>query len=311
MNKKALTEADIRTKFITPAIVDAGWDKMKQIREEAYFTDGRIIVRGKLVARGKRKFADYLLYAGTQAPIAVVEAKDNKFEVDSGLQQALDYATILDIPFVFSSNGDGFAFHDRTGTFPKIESHLKLHEFPSPTVLKAHYDQWKGLSEAAQAIVATPYHEDGTLKEPRYYQRIAIDRTVEAIARGQNRILLVMATGTGKTYTAFQIIWRLWKSRSKKRILFLADRNVLIDQTMVNDFKPFAGAMAKLSAKAKTITRKDGSEEKIVTAIHGKNRRIDTAYEIYLGLYQALTGPEEKDKLYKDKIERLKDLIPD
>ena len=170
--------------------------------------------------------------------------------MDSGLQQALHYATILDIPFVFSSNGDGFAFHDRTGTFPKIESHLKLHEFPSPTVLKAHYDQWKGLSEAAQAIVATPYHEDGALKEPRYYQRIAIDRTVEAIARGQTRILLVMATGTGKTYTAFQIIWRLWKSRSKKRILFLADRNVLIDQTMVNDFKPFAGAMAKLSAKA-------------------------------------------------------------
>lgn len=309
MNKKSLTEADIRTKFITPALEAAGWDRLTQIREEVHFTNGRIIVRGKLVARGKRKFADYLLYTGGKAPIAVVEAKDNHHEIDGGLQQALGYANALDIPFVFSSNGDGFAFHDRTGTFPEVESHLPLDRFPSPELLQARYDQWKGLAPAAQAVVRTPYHDDGSGKEPRYYQRIAIDRSVEAIARGQDRILLVMATGTGKTYTAFQIIWRLWKSGAKKRILFLADRNVLIDQTMVNDFRPFGKAMAKLSAKSKTIQREDGSEEKIVTAIKGKSRRIDTAYEIYLGLYQALTGPEEKDKIYKELSPDFFDLI--
>jgi len=309
MNKKSLTEADIRTKFITPAIEAAGWDKQKQLREEVYFTAGRIIVRGKLVARGKRKFADYLLYAGGKTPIAVVEAKDNTHEVAAGMQQALGYAKALDIPFVFSSNGDAFAFHDRTGTFPKMESELAMDQFPSPEVLKAKYDKWKGLSPAQEAIIDTPYHDDGSGKEPRYYQRIAIDRTIEAIARGQDRILLVMATGTGKTYTAFQIIWRLWKSGTKKRVLFLADRNVLIDQTMVNDFRPFGTAMAKLSAKSKTIQRDDGTEAKITTAIRGKSRRIETAYEIYLGLYQAITGPEEKQKIYKELSRDFFDLI--
>lgn len=309
MNKKTLTEADIRTKFITPAIEKAGWDKVTQMREEVYFTAGRIIVRGKLVARGKRKFADYLLYSGGKTPIAVVEAKDNHHPVAGGMQQALGYAEALDIPFVFTSNGDAFAFHDRTGTFPKKESELKLTDFPSPGLLKAKYDEWKGLTPAQQAIIATPYHDDGSEKEPRYYQRIAIDRTIEAIARGQNRILLVMATGTGKTYTAFQIIWRLWKSRTKKRILFLADRNVLIDQTMVNDFRPFGAAMAKLSGKSKTIQRPDGTEGKITTAIKGKSRRIETAYEIYLGLYQAITGPEEKQKIYKELSPDFFDLI--
>jgi type I restriction enzyme R subunit len=309
MNKKDLTEADIRTKFITPAIEAAGWDKGTQMREEVHFTAGRIIVRGKLVARGKKKFADYLLYAGGKAPIAVIEAKDNSHDVAAGMQQALGYATALDIPFVFSSNGDAFAFQDRTGTFPKKESELAMDQFPSPELLKARYDAWKGLTPAQEAIIETPYHDDGSGKEPRYYQRIAIDRTIEAIARGQNRILLVMATGTGKTYTAFQIIWRLWKSGAKKRILFLADRNVLIDQTMVNDFRPFGSAMAKLSGKSKTIQRDDGSEAKITTAIKGKARRIETAYEIYLGLYQAITGPEEKQKIYKELSPDFFDLI--
>ena len=309
MNKKALTEADIRTKFITPAIEAAGWDKVTQMREEYFFTAGRIVVRGKLVARGKGKKVDYLLYASGKIPIAVVEAKDNKHEVAGGMQQALGYAKALDIPFVFSSNGDAFAFHDKTGTFPKVESELPMDQFPSPELLQAKYDEWKGLTPAQEAIIDTPYHDDGSGKEPRYYQRIAIDRTIEAIARGQNRILLVMATGTGKTYTAFQIIWRLWKSGTKKRILFLADRNVLIDQTMVNDFRPFGSAMAKLSAKAKTIQRDDGTESKITTAIKGKSRRIETAYEIYLGLYQAITGPEEKQKIYKELSKDFFDLI--
>jgi type I restriction enzyme, R subunit len=309
MNKKSLTEADIRTKFITPAIEAAGWDKVTQMREEYFFTAGRIIVRGKLVARGKGKKADYLLYATSKTPIAVVEAKDNKHDAAGGMQQALGYAKALDIPFVFSSNGDAFAFHDRTGTFPKTESELPMDQFPSPELLQAKYDQWKGLTPAQEAIIETPFHDDGSGKEPRYYQRIAIDRTIEAIARGQDRILLVMATGTGKTYTAFQIIWRLWKSGTKKRILFLADRNVLIDQTMVNDFRPFGSAMAKLSAKSKTIQRDDGTESKITTAIKGKSRRIETAYEIYLGLYQAITGPEEKQKIYKELSADFFDLI--
>ncbi len=309
MNKKSLTEADIRTKFITPAIEAAGWDKVTQMREEYFFTAGRIIVRGKLVARGKGKKADYLLYANGTSPIAVIEAKDNKHDVAGGIQQALGYADALDIPFVFSSNGDAFAFHDRTGTFPDTASELPMDKFPSPELLQSKYDEWKNLSPAQQVIIDTPYHTDGTDKEPRYYQRIAINRTIEAIARGQDRILLVMATGTGKTYTAFQIIWRLWKSGTKKRILFLADRNVLIDQTMVNDFRPFGAAMAKLSAKAKTIQRDDGTEETITTAIKGKSRRIETAYEIYLGLYQAITGPEEKQKIYKELSPDFFDLI--
>ena len=194
-------------------------------------------------------------------------------------------------------------------TFPKTECELPMNQFPSPELLQAKYDEWKGLTPAQEAIIDTPYHDDGSGKEPRYYQRIAIDRTIEAIARGQDRILLVMATGTGKTYTAFQIIWRLWKSGTKKRILFLADRNVLIDQTMVNDFRPFGGPMAKLSTKAKTIKRDDGSEAKITTAISRKNRRIDPAYEIYLGLYQALTGPEEQQKIYKELSADFFDLI--
>ncbi len=307
MNKKDLTEADIRTKFITPAIKRAGWNLDTQVREEVYFTKGRIIVRGRMVTHGKKKFADYLLYADGK-PIAIIEAKDNHHEIAGGLQQALDYATTLDLPFAFSSNGDGFAFHDRTGTFPEVESEFGMDELPSPALLLARYREWKGLVPAQERVVATPYHDDGSGKEPRYYQRIAIDRTVEAIARGEDRVLLVMATGTGKTYTAFQIIWRLWKSGAKKRVLFLADRNVLVDQTMVNDFRPFGGAMAKLSSKAKTIEKKDGTRHKITTAVR-KGRQIDTAYEIYLGLYQALTGPKEADKIYRELSKDFFDLV--
>jgi type I restriction enzyme R subunit len=227
-----------------------------QIREEVSFTKGRIIVRGKLVTRGKGKRADYILYYKPNIPIALIEAKDNAHSIGDGIQQALDYAQTLNIPFVFASNGDGFVFHDRTGAATPREVTLALEAFPSPAELWARYRAWKGLDDAAEQIVLQDYHDDGSGKTPRYYQVNAVNAAIEAIAKGQDRVLLVMATGTGKTYTAFQIIWRLWKAGRKRRILFLADRNVLIDQTMVNDFRPFGGTMAKLSTNAKTIERK-------------------------------------------------------
>ncbi len=285
MDKRDLSERDICMKFITPALRNAGWDEMSQIREEVSFTKGRIIVRGKLVARGKGKRADYILYFKPNIPIAVIEAKDNSHSVGDGMQQALDYAEILNVPFAFSSNGDGFVFHDRTGASTPLESNLSLEDFPSPTDLWARYRVWKSLTPEAEEIVLQDYFEDGSGKTPRYYQVNAINATIEAIAKGQDRILLVMATGTGKTYTAFQIIWRLWKARRKRRILFLADRNVLVDQTMTNDFRPFGGTMTKLS------------------------RRIDPAYEVYLGLYQAITGPEERQKTYRKFSPEFFDLI--
>lgn len=308
MNKKDLTERDICSKFITPAVRQAGWDDLLQIREEVSFTKGRIIVRGRLVTRGKAKRADYVLYHKPNLPIAIIEAKDNTHAVGDGLQQALEYADILDIPFVFSSNGDGFVFHDRTGLAAVKEETLALDAFPSPAALWARYAAWKGLTPEAERIVLQDYFEDGSGKAPRYYQVNAVNAAVEAIAKGQNRVLLVMATGTGKTYTAFQIIWRLWKAGLKKRILFLADRNVLVDQTMVNDFRPFGPAMAKLSTDAKTIERDDGSTVEIVTALDRK-RRIDSSYEIYLGLYQAITGPDERQKLFKEFSPGFFDLI--
>jgi len=299
MDKKSLSERDICTKFITPALRQAGWDEMLQIREEVSFTKGRLIVRGKLVSRGKAKRADYILEAKPNIPIAVIEAKDNRHSVGDGLQQAVGYAETLNIPFVFSSNGDGFVFHDRTGASDPPEVNLGLDGFPAPEELWQRYRAWKGLDPEADKVVLEDYHDDGSGKTPRYYQVNAINATIEAIARGRDRILLVMATGTGKTYTAFQIIWRLWKSGRKKRILFLADRNILIDQTMVNDFRPFGGAMAKLSTHAKTIERADGSETELTLAVD-RQRRVDTAYEIYLGLYQAITGPEERQKLFRE-----------
>jgi type I restriction enzyme R subunit len=308
LDKKSLSERDICTKFITPAVKAAGWDEMTQIREEVSFTKGRIIVRGKLVSRGKGKRADYVLYYKPNIPLALIEAKDNNQPMGAGVQQALEYAETLDIPFVFASNGDGFAFHDRTGTGEAVETTLALDAFPSPGELWQRYATWKGLTPEGEEIVLEDYYDDGSGKQPRYYQVNAVNSAMEAIATGQNRILLVMATGTGKTYTAFQIIWRLWKGGHKKRILFLADRNVLVDQTMVNDFRPFGPAMAKLSANAKTIERDDGTKIDLPIAMD-KKRRVDTAYEIYLGLYQAITGPEERQKLFKEFSPGFFDLI--
>ncbi|NUB11896.1 DEAD/DEAH box helicase [Azospirillum brasilense] len=308
MNKIGLSESDICAKFITPAVVHAGWDEAAQIRREVSFTKGRIIVRGKLVSRGQGKRADYILYYKPNIPLALIEAKDNSHAVGDGMQQGLEYATTLGIPFVFSSNGDGFVFHDRTGTGGATETTLSLEGFPSPDELWARYRAWKGLTPEAEQIVLQDYYDHGSGKAPRYYQVSAINAAIEAIAKGQPRILLVMATGTGKTYTAFQIIWRLWKAGRKKRILFLADRNVLVDQTMVNDFRPFGAAMAKLSTSSKTIERGDGSATALPTAVD-KKRRIDTAYEVYLGLYQAITGPEERQKLFREFSPSFFDLI--
>jgi type I restriction enzyme R subunit len=308
MDKKLLSERDICTKFITPAVKRSGWDVMSQIREEVGFTKGRIIVRGKLVTRGKPKRADYVLYYKPNIPIALIEAKDNNHSVGDGIQQGLDYATTLNIPFVFSSNGDGFVFHDRTGTSAARETNLANDAFPSPQQLWAKYRTWKGLTPDAEAIILQDYFDDGSGKQPRYYQANAVNAAIEAIAKGQDRILLVMATGTGKTYTAFQIIWRLWKAGRKKRILFLADRNVLVDQTMVNDFRPFGAAMAKLSTGTKTIERVDGTEVELTTAMD-KKRRIDTAFEIYLSLYQAITGPEDRQKIFREFSPGFFDLI--
>ena len=308
MDKRSLSERDICTKFITPALRQAGWDEMAQIREEVSFTKGRIIVRGKLVHRGRGKRADYILYYKPNIPIALIEAKDNTHAMGDGMQQGLDYAETLHIPFVFSSNGDGFVFHDRTGTSAERETTLGLDAFPPPGDLWARYRAWKGLTPEAESIVLQDYFDDGSGKAPRYYQANAINAAMEAIAGGNDRILLVMATGTGKTYTAFQIIWRLWKAGRKKRILFLADRNVLVDQTMVNDFRPFGAAMAKLSTRAGTIERADGSSGDLARAIDGK-RRIDTAYEIYLGLYQAITGPEDRQKIFREFSPTFFDLV--
>lgn len=308
LDKQKLSERDICTKFITPSVKSAGWDEMTQIREEVSFTKGRIIVRGKMVSRGQAKRADYVLYYKPNIPLAIIEAKDNAQPVGAGIQQGLEYAETLDIPFVFASNGDGFVFHDRTGTGDAVETNLSLDAFPSPDELWRRYAAWKGLTPKGEEIVLEDYYDDGSGKQPRYYQVNAVNAAMEAIAQGQNRVLLVMATGTGKTYTAFQIIWRLWKGGHKKRVLFLADRNILVDQTMVNDFRPFGPAMAKLSANAKTIERADGSKIDLALAMD-KKRRVDTAYEIYLGLYQAITGPEERQKLFKEFSPGFFDLI--
>ena len=286
MDKKKLTERDICTKFINPALAKAGWDMHSQVREEVSFTAGRIIVRGRLHSRGKRRRADYVLSYKKNMPLAIIEAKDNNHSMGDGMQQALAYSDALDAPFVFSSNGDGFLFHDRTGLFGQTETNLTLDEFPSPDTLWELYCQHKGIHQNARQTVEQPYYDDGSGRTPRYYQTVAINRTVEAVARGQNRILLVMATGTGKTFTAFQIIWRLWKSKQKKRILFLADRNILVDQTKNNDFKPFGQAMTKVT-----------------------NRTVDPSYEIYLSLYQAVTGSEDEQNIYKQFSPDFFDLV--
>jgi type I restriction enzyme R subunit len=286
ISKKELSERDICTKFITPALEGAGWDLNLQVREEFPLTKGRIIIRGKLHSRAKNKRADYVLFYKPNIPLAVIEAKENSHSVGDGMQQGLGYAELLGVPFVFSSNGDGFLFHNTIASDGVIEKEIGLDEFPSPETLWNMWLVHKGLSREQEAIVTQDYFSDGSNRTPRYYQVLAINKTIEAIAQGQDRILLVMATGTGKTFTAFQIIWRLWKSKAKKRILFLADRNILVDQTMTNDFKPFGSAMTKI-----------------------QNRQANKSYEIYLSLYQAVTGSEEERNIYKQFSPGFFDLV--
>jgi type I restriction enzyme R subunit len=276
-----MTEEDIKLRFITPAI-EKTWDKNSQIRMEYSFTDGRVIVRGNSVARGKKKRVDYILYYKRNFPLAVVEAKTNNHSVGAGMQQGVAYAEALDIPFVYSSNGDAFLERDmKNGT----EREISLENFPTPEELWARYVGKNKFTPEQEELITEPYFFQVGDKTPRYYQRIAINRTIEAIAHGQNRILLVMATGTGKTYTAFQIIHRLWKSGRKRRILFLADRNILVDQTMQQDFKPF---------------------EKIMTKISG--RKLDSSFEVYLSLYQQLAG-DENEEPYREFQPSFFDLI--
>lgn len=285
-NKKELSERDICTKFITPALIRAHWNLNTQFREEVFFTKGRIKVKGKIATRGEQKRADYILYYKPNIPIGIIEVKDNNHGLSDGMQQALKYAEMLELPFVYSTNGDAFIEHDRTVTGGTVEKEFELNKFPTPEALWTRYCAWKGIQQEHEHIVTQDYYSDGSGKMPRYYQLNAINRTLEAIAQGQDRILLVMATGTGKTYTAFQIIWRLWKSKTKKRILFLADRNILVDQTKTNDFKPFGSAMTKIA-----------------------NRKVDKSYEIYLALYQGVTGSEEIKNIYKQFSPDFFDLV--
>src|SRR5258708_6422120 len=281
-----LTEQDISTKFIIPALTDAGWNLQTQIREQVYFTDGRITIRGKSITRGEKKRADIVLYYKNELPLAIIETKDKTHSVGDGMQQGLNYAEILDIPFVYSSNGEGFLEHDRTVKTGSIEKELGLNAFPNPEQLYQRYKEAQGVTKEVESIINQDYHQQAGGKSPRYFQRIAINRTVEAVAKGQKRLLLVMATGTGKTYTAFQIIWRLWKSKTKKRILFLVDRNILANQTINNDFIPFDDKMVKI-----------------------EHRNVDKAYEIYLALYQGLTGSEEESNIFKQFSPDFFDLI--
>ncbi|MDH6097273.1 DEAD/DEAH box helicase family protein [Anabaenopsis sp. FSS-46] len=286
IDKKSLSERDICTKYITPALVNQGWNINTQIREEVTLTKGRVIVKGKLAIRGQQKRADYVLYYKPGVPLAVIEAKDNNHSVSAGMQQAIATGELIDVPFIFSANGDAFMMCDRTMTEGQREREIPLDQFPTPEDLWQKYCNWKGIDWEIQGIISQDYYPSPEQKQPRYYQQIAINRTIEAIAKGQNRILLVMATGTGKTFTAFQIIWRLWKSGAKKRILFLADRNILIDQTRVNDFKPFGSKMTKI-----------------------KQRQVDKSYEIYLSLYQAVTGNEGAKNIYRQFSPDFFDLI--
>lgn len=268
-----LSERDICTKYITPALIKAGWDLHTQIREEVTFTAGRINVRGKTISRGEKKRADYVLYYKNNLPLAIIEAKDNTHTAGDGIQQALNYAEALDIQFVYSSNGAGFLEHNRLKNDGNVEQSIDLSSFPSPQALYERYKSQKEITPEVEGVVLQDYFENVSAHAPRYFQQVAINRAVEAVARGQKRILLVMATGTGKTYTAFQIIWRLWKSRKKKRILFLVDRTALADQTYSGEFRHFGEAMTK---------------------IEGPN--VNPAYEIYIALYQGLMGGQDLEK---------------
>ena len=281
LTKKDLTEEDIKLKYITPALQDSEWNIKSQIRCEYYYTAGKINVRENVAQRGKGKKVDYLLSYKSNLPIAIVEAKDNNVHVSHGIQQAIDYAMDLDVPFAYSSNGDGFYEHDMiTGE----EKELRLEEFPSPQVLWERYLKEKQITPEQEQLITEPYYFMDINKTPRYYQRIAINKTIEAIAKGKKRLLLVMATGTGKTFTAFQIIHRLHKSGKMKRVLYLADRNVLIDQTMQNDFKPFQKVMTKV-----------------------EHRNMDSSYEIYMSLYHQLRSNESE--IYKQFKPNFFDLI--
>jgi len=276
-----MTEEDVKVKLITPALQNKNWDPKTQMRFEYYYTDGKINVRGNTTQRSKGKKVDYLLYYKSNMPIAVIEAKDNMHQVADGLQQGIGYAKDLDVPFAYSSNGFGFREHDMiTGT----ERDIKMDEFPTAQELWSRYKLEKNITPEEERIIQEPYHLLDINKKPRYYQRIAINKTVEAISKGKDRILLVMATGTGKTFTAFQIIYRLWKSGAKKKILYLADRNILIDQTMQNDFKPFQKVMTKI-----------------------ENRNMDSSYQIYMSLYHQLRSPEAE--VYKQFKPDFFDLI--
>lgn len=312
MNKKTLSESDICDRFIRPSMEAAGWDGIDQIYREYPLRAGRVLVRGRKSRRDASTVlrADYALFFKLNIPLAVVEAKDNNHAIGAGMAQAINYAQLLDVPFSFSSNGDGFVFRDATLSDGVLERTLTLQDFPSPAELWARYCTWKGWSSEIREIAESDYAPS---KTPRYYQISAINRTVEAIAQGQNRVLLVMATGTGKTYTAFQIIWRLWKGGARKRILFLADRNILIDQTMINDFRPFKGAMAKLSANAKGVEVVDAfgqtTVEHVELAVSKATKQVNKSYEIYLSLYQAVTGSNEASNIYKQFSPDFFDLI--
>lgn len=292
MNIKSLSEQDIRTKYITPAIIAAGWDSDLQLREEVSFTKGKITVRRKVVNRGEQKRADYILYWKPNIPIAIVEAKDNNHAVADGMEQAINYSNILDVPFVFTSNGDGFVFYDKTISDDNVQTELTLSEFPSPEYLWNKYKSYKGIPDSADKIVSQEYYFNSNDKrKPRYYQCIAVNRVIEAIANGESRILLTMATGTGKTYTAFQIVYRLWKARVKKRILFLADRNVLVDDPMKKDFKFFNA----------------DNNNRRMTKI--KNKQVDKAFEVYFAIYQGVTGLDGFFDTYREFSPAFFDLI--
>lgn len=285
LGKKQMTEEDIKLHFITPAVQKKWGDK---ITMETQITDGKVNLRGNMVVRSKPKKADYVLYINKNKPIAIVEAKDNNHSVSYGLQQAMTYAQMLDVPFAYSSNGDGFQEHDfLTGQ----ERFIALEDFPSPGELIARWEQGAGITPAEKAIIDQPYYSSATTYDPRYYQRIAINRTVEAIAKGQNRLLLVMATGTGKTYTAFQIVYRLLRSGLKKKILYLADRNNLVDQTIVQDFAPLE----------KTIHKVNFAKDDPLTI---------TSHEVYFALYQQLTGNDDGEETTgEESVERFAQLF--
>lgn len=271
LQKKDMTEEDIKLQYITPAVTSK-WER-KKITMETQITDGKINLKGNLAVREKGKRADYLLYLSPNNPIAVIEAKDNKHQISEGLQQAMDYAKMLDLPFAYSSNGDGFAEHDfLTGA----ERQFGMDEFPTEAELWERFKQESGFTPAQEQVMNQPYYSSQSTYPPRYYQRIAINRTVDAIARGQKRLLLVMATGTGKTYTAFQIVYRLLKSETVHKVLYLADRNMLVDQSIEQDFAPLQKTIHKINVK-------------------NDNPNTITSYEVYFSLYQQLVGDDDKE----------------